>query len=62
MQWEMKPEHSITGGDLYTTVWATIASMLKRLAIEYKKAEDTNDDEQKWKSMQRDGPFFQHVA
>ena len=40
-QWQMKNKHAIMGADLYTTMWSTIASMLRRIAAEVKK--DFND-------------------
>ena len=57
-----EPEFTITGGDLYTTFWATIAGMVRRMADEDRRAQEEGDEDIRWKGINRDRSFLRYAT
>lgn len=62
VQWGMTPEFTIIGGDLYTTFWATVAGMVRRMADESSRAEEEGHEEIRWKGIRRDRSFLMYAT
>jgi hypothetical protein len=62
MQWGLKPEYAVTGGDLYTTFWATIRGMTMRWQDEARKAGEETDSQTAWKGVRRDYSFLLFIT
>lgn len=64
MQWEMPKQHATRGADLYSTMWGTVAAILRRTATEAKRDKEANNGKftNTMKGYERDGDFLRYLT
>ena len=62
--WSLSTAKAVTGSDLFTTLWSTIASTLDNLCDAYNKDNNNNNDTQytcRWKCIRLYSHFFRYL-